>query len=429
MTTKLTRRTVVAGVGAAVAMPWVARSPAFASSKPIILGVAATSTATVGAADHGDHINGSTMAVDEINASGGILGRELKQVVIDFDPLSPESSKQVIAACIDAKVDAISNPYMLPPLPAMDVSAQYKCPFLHGSANRVSSEAVKANPEKYGHVFMVTSAETNYGWTFPQWLEHEEKQGVWKPKNRKVHIVQEQIAYTQTISKCAQQALKKSGKFEIARITDIQYPVQDWATVVRELKEVDAGMIMIDHWVAAELAAFAKEFVADPVPNSLVYLQYGPSQPEFLTLTGAAGNGFCWSTVTGVYADKTGRDFRAKYKKRFPGVMGLAYTGIGYDIPFMLKRAWEGVGDPRKFKEVNGWLHANPMRGVCGYYDMNNPYQETRHFPNNGFDDLQVSEIEKGQSQIYCQIQDQEHQIVYPNEVSEAALKPAPWWS
>ena len=109
MTSKLTRRTVTAGLGVAVTTPWIARR-GFAASKPIVIGVPATSTAAIGAADHGDHVNGSPLAVDEINKSGGVLGRELKQMVIDFDPLSPESSKQAIAQCIDAQVDAISNP-------------------------------------------------------------------------------------------------------------------------------------------------------------------------------------------------------------------------------------------------------------------------------------------------------------------------------
>jgi branched-chain amino acid transport system substrate-binding protein len=110
-------------------------------------------------------------------------------------------------------------------------------------------------------------------------------------------------------------------------------------------------------------------------------------------------------------------------------VTGLVYTGLGYDIPFMLKAAWEAVGDPRKFAEVNRWIRSNPMRGVCGYYDMNNSYQETLHFPNNGFDELQVSEFEKGQSQFYCQIQNGEHKIIYPNELAEAKIRPAPWWT
>jgi branched-chain amino acid transport system substrate-binding protein len=184
----------------------------------------------------------------------------------------------------------------------------------------------------------------------------------------------------------------------------------------------------VDHWVAAEYAAFCKQFVADPVRNSLVYLQYGPSQPEFLSLAGSAGNGFCWSTVLGVYADERGSAFRAKYKKRFPGIMGLVYTGSGYDNVHYLKKAWEAVGDPNKFKEVCDWIRTHPDRGVCGYMDMKNPYQEALHFPDNGFGN-QSTELEKGMSQLYAQVQNVDHKIIFPNEVAEGKLQPPPWWS
>ena len=76
---------------------------------------------------------------------------------------------------------------------------------------------------------------------------------------------------------------------------------------------------MIDHWVGAEEAAFCQQFIADPVKGALVYLQYGPSQPEFLNLAGSAAEGFVWSTVLGVYADKQGAEFRKKYKAAYPG--------------------------------------------------------------------------------------------------------------
>ena len=369
MTTKFTRRTVTAGLGAALAMPWVTRSHAF-SGKPIILGVPAAQTSAAGVADHLDFVQGTTLAMEEINAAGGILGRELKLFTVDIDVLSPESSKQAIAACVDAKVDAISFAFTLVPIPAMDASSKYKCPLLYGNAQRAGTEAVKKNPEKYGHVFQTAPSEVNYGWTYPLWLDHEEKRGTWKPKNRKVHIIQEQVAYCQTISKAAQDAIKKQGKFEVARITDIQYPVQDWAPVIREMKEVGAAAIMVDHWVAAEYAAFCKQFVADPVADSLVYLQYGPSQPEFLSLAGKAANGFAWSTSMGLYADERGREFAQKYKKRFPGIMGLAYPGISYDHTYYLKKAWEGLVIPRKFKEVSrldsGESAARSLR-LCKY--------------------------------------------------------------
>ena len=431
MGNKVTRRTFIEktamGVAAATALPMLgSRSSALAAANPIVLGVPTSQTAAAGVADDQDHLNGTTLAMEEINAKGGILGRPLKLFVTDVDKLSPESCQQAIAACVDAKVHAISNAFLFVPIPAMDASAKYKAPYLQGNTQRAATNAFKANPDKYSHIFQTDPSEVHYGYTYPLWLQAMEDSGAWKPKNRKVHIVQEQVGYCQTISKACQQALKKS-KFELAAVTDIQFPVQDWAPVIRKLKEVDAGAIMIDHWVAAEYAAFCKQFVADPVKNSLVYLQYGPSQPEFLTLAGKAANGFCWSTVLGVYADQKGNEFRAKYKKRFPGIMGLVYTGNGYDIVYYLKAAWEAVGDPNKFKEVCDWIRTHPFRGVCGYMDMRNPYQEAAHFPDNGFE-VSSKELEKGMSQLYVQVQNVEHKIIYPYEIKESKLQPAPWW-
>jgi branched-chain amino acid transport system substrate-binding protein len=434
MRRKISRRTILRGAAAGVTvaasagfpMPFVSRRHALAAD-PIVLGVPTSQTAAAGVADDLDHLNGTTLAMEEINAAGGILGRELQLFVTDVDKLSPESCQQAIAACVDAKVHAISNAFLFVPIPAMDASAKYKCPYLQGNTQRAATEAFKADPEKYSHIFQTDPSEVNYGWTYPIWLEHEEKMGVWKPKNRKVHIIQEQVAYCQTISKAAQEAIKKRGTFEVAEVTDIQFPVQDWAPVIQKMKEVDAAAIMVDHWVAAEYAAFCKQFIADPVRDSLVYMQYGPSQPEFLTLAGESANGFCWSTVLGVYADEKGNAFREKYKKRFPGIMGLVYTGNGYDIVQYLKKAWEAVGDPSNFKAVCDWVRANPDRGVCGYMDMRNEFQEAVHFPDNGFGN-QTAELEKGMSQLYVQVQNTEHKIVFPNEIAESKLQPAPWW-
>ena len=421
---KVVKTVVAGGAAAAITAPSISRAWA---AEPIVLGVPTSQTAAAGVADDLDHLNGTTLAMEEINASGGILGRPLKLFVTDVDKLSPESCQQAIAACVDAKVHAISNAFLFVPIPAMDASAKYKCPYLQGNTQRAATEAFKKNPEKYSHIFQTDPSEVHYGYTYPIWLKAMESSGAWKPKNRKVHIVQEQVAYCQTISRAAQEALKKSD-FQVAKITDIQYPVQDWGPVIEELKAVDAGAIMIDHWVAAEYAAFCKQFQADPVPNSLVYLQYGPSQPEFLTLAGSAANGFCWSTVLGVYADERGKAYRAKYKKRFPGIMGLVYTGNGYDIAYYLKAAWEATKDPSNFKAVCDWIRTNPNRGVCGYMNMNNEFQESAHFPDNGFA-ISATELEKGMSQLYVQVQDVDHKIIYPYELKESALQPAPWWS
>lgn len=426
----ITRRTALklAAGGAAFTLA----APALSQGLPdkILIGVPSSLSTPYGVADDTDHLSGTTMALEEINAAGGVLGRELELFVPDVDKLSPESCRQAIAACIDKKVLAISNAFLFAPIPAMDESAKYKCPYLSGNTQRNATEAYKADPAKYSHMLQTDPSETNYGWTYPTWLKKMEETKLWKPKNRKIHIVSEQVAYNQTILKAAKEAIAKSD-FELAGLTDIQYPVNDWSPVIQKLREVDAGAIMINHWVASEYAAFCKQFKADPVPNSLVYLQYGPSQPEFLELGGSATEGFCWSTVLGVYGDARGQEFRKKYSERFPEFgdnMGLVYSGNGYDIVHYLKLSWEATGKPEDFAANVQWIRNNPYRGVCGMMNMNNEYQEALHYPDNGFGN-QATTLEEGMSQLFVQVQDGKHKIIWPNEIAESKLRPAPWWS
>lgn len=426
MTRRSALKVGLGGVAMTFAAPYIARG----MSDKILVGVPSSLSTPYGVADDTDHLNGTRLAVEEINAAGGVLGREIELFVPDVDKLSPESCRQAIAACIDKKVHAISNSFVFAPIAAMDESTKYKCPYLNGNAQRLPTEAFRADPVKYSHVLQTCPAEVNYGWTYPLWLKAMEETGVWKPKNRKIHIVAEQVGYCQTILKAARESIPKFD-FELAAVTDIQYPVNDWGPVIQQLKEVDAGAIMIDHWVAAEYAAFCKQFRANPVENSLVYLQYGPSQPEFLELGGKSTEGFCWATTLGVYGDERGQGFRKKYVERFPefeGNMGLVYTGNGYDIIHYLKLAWEATGKPEDFAGNVAWIRNNPYRGVCGLIDMKNDLQEALHFPDNGFGN-QSADLEKGMSQLFVQVQDGAHKIIWPNEIAESKLVAAPWWS
>lgn len=421
-------KTAAAGAAAsALPMPFVSRRHALAA-EPIVVGLLATTSSVAGVADHLDHTQGSMLAVEEINAAGGVLGREVQLLPVDLDILSPESCQAAVGRLIDAKVHAMASAFTIAPIPTAEATVKYKAPFLWGVTQRAYTEVVASDNEKYSHCFQVDPSEVHYGYTLPIFLKDMRDRGLWKPTNNGVHIVQEQIAYNQAISKAAQESIKKQGEFEVVGITDIQFPVQDWGPVLQEIKKIGAGMVMIDHWVAAEYAAFCKQFLADPLPGSLVYLQYGPSQPEFLELAGPAAEGFVWSSVLGVYADEMGNAFRKKYMERFPGIMGLTYTGSSYDTMMILKRAWEAVGDPNKFAEVSKHIKTTPYRGVCGYYDMNNKYQECAHYPDNGYE-VSATELEKGMAQLYVQVQNGEHKIIYPDAIKEDSLKPAPWWS
>jgi len=389
---------------------------------PIVIGIPAAQSGPVGVADHQDWTNGAMMAIEELNAKGGVLGRPLEAKIIDLDMLSPEGNVAGFQSLIEGGAHAIASAFTIIPQPAMDTAAPSGIPYVHGNTSTVNVDLFKADPQKYRNVFQLDVAEKWYGTGFVRFMSDLKASGQWEPKNNKVHIVQGQISYTQLISQATQEAVAKTnGEWEIAAVTDIQFPVQDWAPVTRALQDTDAGAIMIDHWVAAELAAFAQQYAYDPVPGALVYLQYGPSQPEFLDLAAGAGEGMVWGTVYGVYADETGAAFREKYRAKYPGTMGMVYTGGGYDAVNILASAWESVGDPSNFDAVGDYIRNIEYRGINGFYKIDPDTNSGVSYPN------MVSDPEAGQAHLFFQVQDDEHRIIAPSPYAETSFRLAPW--
>jgi len=391
------------------------------AADPILLGVPTAQSGPVGVADQQDWLNGINLALDEINAAGGVNGRMIETKVVDIDILSPEGTVAAFQNLTESGVHAIASSFVLIPQPAMDAAAASSVPYLHGNTQTASLDLFKSDPKKYRNIFMIDVAETWYGSGFVKFLSQLKASGQWTPKNNKVHIVQEQIAYTQVISQATQEAIAASGgEWELGGVTDIQFPVQDWSPVLRALKDSDAGVIMIDHWVAAELAAFTQNFAVDPVEGALVYLQYGPSQPEFLDLAGESANGFIWGSVIGTYNDEMGAEFRTKYVAKYPGTMGMVYTGSGYDTAKLLAGVW-ATTDPSDFDAVGDAVRAVNYRGVAGTYTFNNDTQSGTSYPN------QTDDPEAGQAHLIFQVQDGEHKIISPAPFGEATFQPA-WW-
>ena len=414
------RRSVVASIGATLAAPFILPSARAASKDPIRFAIVAAQSGPAGVADHTDYINGATLAVKDINDAGGVNGRPIKIEVQDIDILTPEGTQSAFRKVADGKPHAIGCAFTLIRIAAIEGLGSYKAPYLGGETSEQLVMEIKNKAPKYDHVFQVDPPEIYYGRMFPKFLDTLAAGGTWKPTNNKVHLIREQSGYNMTIAREVISNIKNSG-FEISKITDIQFPVQDWGPVMQEIKQTQSGTIMLDYWVGAEEAAFCQQFVADPVQGALVYIQYGPSQPEFLNLAGPAAEGFVWSTVLGTYADKQGMAFREKYAKAYPGgVIGLCYNGSAYDTVNFLAKAWTAT-EPENLKGVADYLRTNTYRGVTGAINMNNEYQAALHYP------LQTTDLEQGMAQLFFQVQDGAHKIIQPDALAEGKFRNVPW--
>lgn len=395
-----------------------------ATGEPITIGMPIAQSGPAGIADHKDCWNGAILAQEEINAAGGVNGRPIELNVTDIDILSPEGITAGFQKLTGDGVQAMVSPFVIIPPPALDAAAAYGAPYMSGDTNIDAQKIRESDPVKYGNYF-TDPAETYYGSGLIPFLDGLVAEGTWTPKNNKVDIVRGDTAYNQNIAAATVEAVEASGgTWTMGEIIDITAGTKDWAPVIQKLKESDAGFIMIDHWIGAELASFSQQFAADPVPGSLVYLQYGPSQPEYLEIAGPAAEGYVWGTVIGTgNTSEVDKAFRAAYQGKF-GVdditMGMVYPAWCYDMVNVLANAWANV-DPTDFAAVNAFIASNPTDGVTGHLDFSAPSGATPVYPD------QVDSIDAGVTHYFYQVQDGRHTVIAPSEDSEAAFAAQPW--
>ena len=140
-------------VSAACATLGLAAPPALAQSKPIRIGVPTAMQLQVGR----DTQDALMMAIEDINAKGGVLGRQLEMVVAD-ETESPETGISAIKKLTaDEKVDVLIGGYTsgvtLAQLPHISAA---KTIYLNvGSASPSTNAKVKTDYENYKYIFRV----------------------------------------------------------------------------------------------------------------------------------------------------------------------------------------------------------------------------------------------------------------------------------
>jgi len=397
-------------------------APAEASGDPIVIGLPIAQSGPAGIADHADCLNGATLAKDQINAAGGLNGRPIEFSVTDIDILTPEGITAGYQKLTGEGVSALVSPFVIIPPPALDAAAAYGAPYMSGDTNIDAQKIRSSDPAKYGNYF-VDPPETYYGSGFVTFLTNLADSGAWTPKNNKVDIIRGDTAYNQNIAQATVDAIEASGgKWQLGEVIDITAGTKDWSPVLQKLAANDPGVIMVDHWIGAELASFSQQFAAAPVDGSLVYLQYGPSQPEYLDIAGDSAEGFVWGTVIGTgntsAEDKAFREAYHAATGTNDVTMGMVYPAWCYDMVNVLANAWKNV-DPADFAAVNAFIAANPTQGVSGYLNFANGVVPS--YPND------VASAAEGVSHYFYQVQGGRHTVIEPADDAEAPFIPPPW--
>jgi branched-chain amino acid transport system substrate-binding protein len=196
----------------------------------------------------------------------------------------------------------------------------------------------------------------------------------------------------------------------------------DWSAALAQIARTAPAAVMISQFVAAELAAFQRCFVAAPT-DTLIYGVYAPSVPEYLELAGPAAEGVVWATMTGLYGDRIGAGFVHRYRDAYGCEPGRSIAGLTYDQVNLLTSAWARVGNPRAFDAVTDELRRLTWRGVNGTYFLGHDRQCGLSYPD------ETADPSLAQAQLVFQIQDGRHRILDPAPYAEGSFVTPSWFA
>lgn len=387
--------------------------------RPLLIGSALPLTGPA----RGDGIemrNGAALAIDEINARGGVGGRRLEHVVVPTDIFDEESVRASFADLMAAEVDAITSLYVFCEDEAMEQAAAYGAPFLHAMTSEHMAQRTRDEPERYARIFQVCPSEVHYGRGFVRFLDELAAGGAWRPRRRSLLFVETHLQSSQMATADTLARAETSG-WDVAGVHYVAARDAEWRGVLDVVHAVEPAAILITDFLPAELAAFQRAFAAAPT-DSLVYAVYSPSVPEFLALAGDAADGLLWSTVTGTYGDDVGHRFMHRYAQAFGQPPGRSHAGIAYDEVHLLAQAWATVENPRDFRGVADRLRRQTHRGVNGSYHLDNEGQSALAYPD------MTRDPSLSQAHLVLQVQGGRHRVLSPHPYVEASFCTPRWF-
>jgi branched-chain amino acid transport system substrate-binding protein len=427
---EVTRRSVLAGAGGAVAglvvggLAGNALAPkstttSGTSSKGSLKVVGIYPTGGVIASDGKEMANGVKMAVDEINARGGLVGYNLNYVEIDD---KDSTTDQITAAFNRAvsveKPDVIFSGYHLASGPEFDIVANAGLLYYNVNTQVAWVSRYTGNPSKYWGIFQCDPTEAWYGQGFAYWVDGALNQGLLNVHAKTCSIISGQSAYGTVIGTGFETQIKQLGWNVVSKDGVAEGAVPDWGPVLSKVKSLAPSVLFTSDFSPADDAAMAKAWAATPT-KTLVYQQYGPSVPDYLTLAGSAANGIVWATVLGLLPDKIGNDFRARYQAKYGAQPGWANAGGCYDEVNVWAAAVATAGNPKDYKAVARATESVIWRGTTGSISFVN--HTGVQFPAG------TADASLGQPHIIVQIQNGVQKVVSPAPFTSGAFVLPSW--
>jgi branched-chain amino acid transport system substrate-binding protein len=284
-----------------------------------------------------DMENAIKLAVEEINAAGGILGKKVVTITGD-DGCDPQMATAAASMLVSSDVVAVVGGYCSgATLPTLKIYADAEVSMVIPAANSTRI------------------AEENEGWAFQinsPGYHQAEKAAAWFETlgHTKLALVHQGDGFSEDLAQLTRANWTERGN-EVVAYEVVNKGEQDYASLVTKIRSAGAEVV---YWTAyhADGALLIRQLRQGGFEGDIV-VGDGSSSEELLEIAGQAGDGVYCTSPPVVDFLPAAQSFISSYTAKFNQAPG-PYSGLSYDAMKLLADAITTAGstDPATIRQV-----------------------------------------------------------------------------
>lgn len=297
--------------------------------------------------------HGVVLAIEEINAAGGVLGKQLELLVEDNQTKSGESATAVKKLISRGKVVAlIGEVSSTRALEAAPIAQQYRVPMVAPAAT---------NPEvtKTGdYIFRVCFIDPFQGTVMAKFATEE-------LKARRVAILSSvSNAYSLGLAKFFRATFTGAGG-EVVTEKSFSEGDKDFRAQLTAVKAANVDAVFVpSYYTEAALIVRQARDLGITIP---FFGGDGWEDEQLLNIGGEALNGCYYSThFSAQNSDPVVAGFVEKYQKRWNGEVPGAFSALGYDAVYVIADALKRAGTTDAAQLRDALANTKGLVGVTG---------------------------------------------------------------
>lgn len=348
---------------------------AHAQAQPIPIAVTANQSSPVGRAI----AQGARLAVNEINASGGVDGRPFRIDPSDNHASSTQAIRGFQRSVRQQHDVAVIGTYISEVSLALEPwAARMKVPFLiTGSASGKITDRIKTDPERYKYIFQNTFNSVFWARSVCSYAHDVlvEQLGY-----KRAAVVTEDAAWTEPLVQEYKECLPKAG-LKITQNIRFAPDTTDFTPIFSRAQRGDAGVMIVG--LAHTGVKPTVQWHQQQVPMMMAGMSVQAQAGSFWKATDGATNGVLTVDLGASKSARTPKtkQFADAYSQRFDEKPAFdAYTT--YDAVYELKNAIEKAGstDGSAIADALAQTDYEGTIGRIAFYGKDSPHPHTLRF-------------------------------------------------